>query len=96
MNTYKLLCNDIQIKYPSDLARLISSLKKSVTDGEFEQFWPVNAPFATEAKLSDVNETGPWPADYIEWYFLSSIDKKVYQLTVETYHGTGGHWKVVD
>lgn len=96
MNIYKSVCNDIRLKSPSDLRAFIATLKKLIASGEIQQFFPTDAPFATKVQLSDINENEPWPADYIEWYFLSSLDNKAFQLTAETYHGTGGYWKIVN
>lgn len=86
---------NMPISSPAKLRALIAKLKESVVSGEMQQYWPTDAPFATEIKISDVNENGPWPADYIEWYFLSVANNRRYQLSVETYHGTGGHWKLL-
>ncbi len=47
-------------------------------------------------KISEVNENGPWVADYLEWYFLSTANDNRYKLAVETFHGAGGYWKQLD
>lgn len=96
MSTSESLWVDVSIHSPTELRTLITKLKKAVASGEMQQCWPANAPFATEIKISDVDENGPWPADHIEWYFFLTEHKKLYQLSVETYHGAGGHWKLVN
>lgn len=96
MNILESSWADMPIRSPSELRTLIVKLKKSVASGEMQQCWPADAPFATETKISDVNENGPWSADYLEWYFLSTTNKKRYKLSVETYHGAGGYWKLID
>lgn len=83
----KLLSTDIQICSPTDLRMLIQNLKKLIALGKMRQIWPAEAPFATETKISDLNENGPWP-DYLEWYFATE-DNRRYQLSVDTYHGAG-------
>jgi hypothetical protein len=95
MNISKTSWDDTPIRSPGELRTLILKLKKSVASGEMQQCWPADAPFVTEIKVSDVNENGPWPADYIEWYFLSASDMKRYKLSAETYHGAGGRWAQV-
>ena len=96
MSTLESLLADMPIRSPTELRILIANLKKYVASGEMQQYWPVDAPFASETKISDVNENGPWPADYLEWYFLLNTNKKRYKLSVETYHGAGGDWKLID
>lgn len=87
---------DMRIQSPTELRFLIAKLKKSVASGEMQQYWPADAPFATEIKISDVDENGPWPADHLEWYFLSTTNKKCYKFSAETYHGAGGNWRLID
>ena len=87
---------DMPIHNPTELRAFIAKLKKSVASGEMQQCWPQDAPFATEIKIADVNEDGPWPADYVELYFLLTTNKKRYKLSVETYHGAGGFWALID
>lgn len=96
MSTSESLWADMLISSPTELRTLITKLKKSVASGEMQQCWPTDTPFATEMKISDVNENGSWPADYIEWYFFLTDNKKLYKLSVDTYHGTGGYWKLFD
>uniref|UniRef100_UPI00334058F0 hypothetical protein n=1 Tax=Castellaniella defragrans TaxID=75697 RepID=UPI00334058F0 len=84
--------DDRLIRSPAELRAFMVKLKQAIASGEIQQYWPADAPFATEAKVSDVDENGPWPGDYIEWYFRSTTNKNRYKLAVETYHGHGGHW----
>ena len=95
MSTAESLWADRPIRSPTELRTLITKLKKSVASGEMQQCWPADAPFATDIKISDVNENDSWPADYIEWYFFLTENKKLYKLSVDTYHGAGGHWEVI-
>ncbi len=92
MNILRASWDDENVLGPDELRVLIARLKKSVESGEMQQWWPVDAPFATGIKISDIDENSSWPADYIEWYFISSKDNRHYKLTAETYHGAGGHW----
>jgi hypothetical protein len=82
------------IRSPAELRAFIMKLKQAVASGEMQQYWPTNDPFATETKVSDVDENGSWSDDYIEWYFLLTTNKSRYKLSVETYHGQGGHWEL--
>jgi hypothetical protein len=92
MGVSESLWDDKPIRSPAELRALSAKLKQAVTSGEMQQYWPADDPFATEAKVSDVDENGPWPADHIEWYFLLTTNKSRYKLSVETYHGQGGYW----
>lgn len=87
------LWDDKPIRNPAELRAFIAKLKQALVSGEMQQYWPADDPFATEAKVSDVDENGPWP-DHIEWYFLSTTNKRHYRLSVETYHGQGGRWEL--
>jgi hypothetical protein len=95
MDVSESLWDDKLIRSPAELRAFIVKLKQAVASGEMQQYWPTDAPFATEAKVSDVDENGPWPDDYIEWYFLSTTNKRHYKLSVETYHGQGGQWELL-
>lgn len=85
----------MSIRSPAELRALVVKLKQAVASGEMQQYWPTNAPFATETEVSDMDESGPWP-DVIEWYFLSTTNKNHYRLSVETYHGQGGRWELYE
>jgi hypothetical protein len=93
MEVPESLWNDMPVRSPAELRALVVKLKRALASGEMQQYWPTNAPFATETKVSDIDESGSWP-DYIEWYFLSTMDKNRYKLAVETYHGAGGRWEL--
>lgn len=86
------LWDERSIRSPAELRAFVVKLKQAVAFGELQQYWPADVPFATETKVADVDENGPWPGDYIEWYFLSTTNKSRYKLSVETYHGQGGRW----
>ena len=92
MDISESLWGDMPIRSPDELRGFIVKLKQAVSSGEMQQYWPTNALLATDMKISDIDESGPWP-DYIEWYFLSAMSRKRYKLSVETYHGAGGRWE---
>jgi hypothetical protein len=96
MNIPKSSWDEMPIRSATELRALFVRLKESVASGEMQQYWPVEAPFATETRVSEIDPNGHWPADYIEWYFLLTTNKKRYKLTAETYHGRGGCWKRLD
>jgi hypothetical protein len=41
--------------------------------------------------IRTVPDDGPWPGDIIEAYFEDQSGQR-YELSVETYHGSGGSW----
>ena len=96
MNNFETQWADMPIGSPSVLRTLIMKLKESVESGEMQQYWPTDAPFVTAVKIADVPENGPWPADYIEWYFYLAENKKLFKLSADTYHGAGGYWQHIN
>ena len=96
MSVSKSSWDDTPIRSAAELRAFIIKLKESVASGTMQQYWPADAPFATETKITDINETASWPTDYLEWYFLLTTSKKRYRLSAETYHGVGGNWKRLD
>ncbi len=95
MNELCLFSREIVVDNPSDLTTLVTQIKQAISDHKLQQVFPENAPFQTRSNIADFTENGPWPADYIEWYCVSCVDKKLYRLSVETYHGMGGRWQSV-
>ncbi len=79
---------------PNDLKKWIEKLRRASELGKIRQYWPDNNPFLTERSISEIDVHGPWP-DHIEWYFYDLETNHYYNLTCETYHGTGGYWKLI-
>jgi hypothetical protein len=46
--------------------------------------------------VADISPAEGWPDDYIEHTFQCSECGQRFRLSVETYHGSGGHWQPID
>ena len=69
----------------------IRRIQRAVQEGELEQIWPKRyVTDSTEAVLT-LDPDGVLP-DYIGMYFRETASGRVYSLSAETYHGTGGAW----
>ncbi|MBL0319077.1 MAG: hypothetical protein IPP74_07290 [Alphaproteobacteria bacterium] len=86
---------DTDIKSLAEFKTFFLRLKEAVISGELSHYCPKEAEFATNTKILDISNEGPWP-DYIEWYFTDLSEDRHYMLSVEMYHGTGGIWKAID
>lgn len=89
------LIESAEIYTPRDLQVLLKRLKDAVAERALQQYWPEGAMFASEARIEDIPNNGPWP-DYLELYFRSDETGASYKLEVETYHGAGGRWYRVE
>jgi hypothetical protein len=95
------MCLDLQAPFhittPSDLSRAIRVIKANLKDGTLiessyhpdEQLTPVVVPF------DEVEEKGPWD-DYVEHYFSCTLCGRLFKLSAETYHGSGGTWSPIE
>jgi hypothetical protein len=75
------------IRTPDDLRKVISIAQQAVGDGIIEEidFKDWNEPF------SNVNPSGPWD-DIVGHRFRCRHCSRNFELTAETYHGSGGAW----
>ncbi len=83
----------VQIASPQDLVRLLRRLRELVSSGALVPMNKANADFPS-VQLEDVSDDGPWP-DYLDMRFRSTAGR-LYRLSVETFHGTGGGWSPDD
>lgn len=80
---------NVEIKSTKILADILSLIQKLVKNSKVEQVWLADNPFASKQDVSSIAVNGPWP-DYIEMYFKELDSKKLFKLSVETFHGAGG------
>jgi len=85
--------NDLSIRSPSDLEGLLVLLSCWLDAGVLRQCEPAGAT-QSSIDLRTLRADGPWP-DILEAEFVSA-DGRRYQLFVDTYHGTGGRWRVTE
>lgn len=86
-------CNEIseriKIEYPHQYYGLIEQLLAIHADGSLTHF-------DGNCKLTDIQAGKPWPDDYIYHRFQCNYCGRVFNLTIETYHGIGGHWDFIE
>ena len=97
------MCLDLQapfsIRTPSDLTRAIQVIKANLKDGTLieSSYHPEGQPTPTPrvVPFDEVEEKGPWD-DYVEHYFSCTRCGRVFKLSAETYHGSGGAWSPIE
>ena len=91
------LCDtfDIQIKirFPSELARILEKLKAAVSAREltYDSVASSQVPIG-QPDFTALEATGPYP-DALHYYFDCPQCGCMFELTAETYHGSGGCWR---
>jgi hypothetical protein len=88
---------DMQISTRGQFRALLQDVKRCLANGTLRQVKPPPEhpyPSTVIDDIRTVPDDGPWPADIIEAYFKDRSGRR-YQLEVETYHGSGGSWRIV-
>jgi len=75
----------IEIKHPLEIHRLVGEIEQVLAEGTL-------AFAGGNCSLSDIRPDRPWPQDYIEQAYRCPACEQRFQLSVETYHGSGGSW----
>jgi hypothetical protein len=84
---------NLSIRSPSDLESLLVLLSRLLDAGVLRQCEAARASQGS-IDLRTLRADGPWP-DILEAEFVSA-DGRRYELFVDTYHGTGGRWRVTE
>lgn len=84
---------DLPIRSPAEFESLLLRLARLLDVGALRQ-WECGGPSTTSIDLRKLPPDGPWP-DIVEAEFVGS-DGQRYHLFVDTFHGAGGHWRLVD
>ena len=85
------LSTRIEIRVPADLTKVIRLVRTSVLDGTLDA-GAHDTPISDQPFLS-LAETGPW-ADILSYQFQCRFCGTGFSLSAETYHGSGGEWRV--
>jgi hypothetical protein len=93
-------CNEISvesaIRSPGALTRAIRIVGANVRDGTLRQIALTGNPIgASTSFFLELSEVGPWP-DLIDFVFECTECERQFELTAETYHGRGGHWRPLE
>lgn len=83
------LTETIRIEHPYEYFNIISQVKTLIREGSItlEQ---------SNCKLEDVEKGKPFPDDILYHVFKCTYCGQMFELCVETYHGSGGNWKVLN
>lgn len=79
----------ITIKNPYEYFNLVEQLKEILAKGTLVLI-------EGNCDLSDLKSDRPFPNDYIHHIFKCAKCNSKYQLSVETYHGSGGKWDIYE
>lgn len=84
---------EIEIRFPSELARILGKLKTAVSNGRLKYNSVASSLVAiAQPDFTALEATGPYP-DTLHYYFECPKCACMFELTAETYHGSGGRWK---
>ena len=87
-------CQQLQaefpIRTPGELAKAIRVVQANIADGTLQ---PIEQ--AGEQPVTSVRPDGPW-ADVIAYLFRCASCGTQFELSAETYHGSGGFWRRTD
>ena len=84
---------DVPIRSPAEFESLLVWLSRLLEAGALRQCTLAGPPAGT-LDLRRLRPDGPWP-DIVEAEFVGS-DGRRYHLFVDTFHGAGGRWRVLD
>jgi hypothetical protein len=84
-------CQELHVEFairtPGELAKAIQLVRANVVDGTLRPIDQAGAePFAA------VRVDGPWP-DVVAYVFRCATCGTEFELSAETYHGSGGSWR---
>lgn len=84
---------DLPIRSPAEFESLLLWLGRLLEVGALKQC-ECGGPATANIDLRQLPPNGPWP-DIVDAEFVGS-DGRRYHLFVDTFHGAGGHWRLVD
>ena len=78
------------------LTKAIRVIRGNLSDKSIEatDYWPQGVLAVQQPTFNQLPDDGPWP-DYICYYFRCPTCHRIFEFSVETYHGSGGHWKPI-
>ena len=90
----RLFADALRIERPSDLTRVAARVRDAIAAGTLivATDIPVNPTVSPQSSIDDVAR-GVW-SDVVEHHFRCPKCRRSFTLTAETYHGSGGEWRV--
>jgi hypothetical protein len=83
----------MRIRRPADLERILGTVKEAVATGHLKyNAFESSRVVIGQPDFGELEASGPYP-DAMDYYFDCPACGAVYELTAETYHGSGGTWK---
>jgi hypothetical protein len=87
-------CKDLniefRIKLPSDLRKAIAVARDNLADCTI-----ADVTFSDGKPFEELVSSGKWE-DILLYHFQCNTCEQRFELSAETYHGSGGWWKPVD
>ena len=85
------------IKSPRDLRKAIKVAADNIADGTIieSNYWPEGILQCNEVPFKQLANGGNW-GDIVDLFFECPKCKQLYNLSAETYHGSGGKWAPVE
>ncbi len=90
-------CNEVnqvfRIKKPQDLRKAIKVASDNINDGTIieSEYWPEGCSNHNNVSFSRLAGGAHW-GDTVDYFFECPKCKSLYNLSAETYHGSGGKW----
>jgi hypothetical protein len=89
------LCVEYRIKLPVELRRAIAIAHENIADGTIEEIPSASSATLGDAPFSNVKTDGPWD-DVVHHRFRCRSCGELFELSAETFHGSGGAWRAED
>ncbi len=81
------------VQKPGELRVLLETISEALAGNVIRELPTASVQWST--KFEELSPEGPWP-DYIGCRFQCSDCAQRFELSVETYHGSGGRWSAVE
>ncbi len=91
----KTINQEFRIKSPRDLKKAIKVIADNIEDGTIKEsdYWPKGILNCCDSgTFSELAKENLW-GDFVDYYFECPSCNRLYRLTAETYHGSGGSWR---
>ena len=90
----KHLTEKIEIRVPADLKRALVLAKENVASGVLKEIthFDDGRIIFHDTPFKELSTEGPWP-DVFSYYFVCALCNSAYEVSAETYHGSGGSWQ---
>jgi hypothetical protein len=94
-------CSEVNSEYeiisPSDFHKVLQIVRDNLSDGTLveSQYWPEGEIRTCTVPFDQVSSTVPYQQDIYIYYFHCPECRRLYRLSCDTYHGSGGSWEAL-